>query len=129
MAQIVPVGKLLSDRRNAAAAERRLLKDWARRFRGMLQQRYLGAERVGLVTHNLNTHGSKSLSETCPAAEAKVLAECLEIHHPPKRGSRLSFAEIDLTAPRLRLMLEPLHPCPRHPRKAAEFMSETLEVT
>jgi hypothetical protein len=35
----------------------------------------------------LNTHSPASLYETFPPAEAKRLADRLEIHHTPKHGS------------------------------------------
>jgi hypothetical protein len=54
---------------------------------------------VRLVPDNLNTHGTASLHETFPPAEARRLAEKLEIHHTPKHGSWLNIAEIELSAP------------------------------
>ncbi len=45
---------------------------------------------------NLNTHTSGSLYEAFPPAEAKRLADKLEIHYTPKHGSWLNIAEIEL---------------------------------
>ena len=46
---------------------------------------------------NLNTHSPASLYEAFPPAEAKRLADKLEIHHTPKHGSWLNMAEIELS--------------------------------
>ncbi len=45
----------------------------------------------------LNTHTPGSLYEAFPPAEAKRLADKLEIHHTPKHGSWLNIAEIELS--------------------------------
>ena len=46
---------------------------------------------------NLNTHTPGSLYEAFPPAEAKRLADKLEIHYTPKHGSWLNMAEIELS--------------------------------
>jgi len=51
-----------------------------------------------LVMDNLNTHEVASLYETFAPAEARRLAERLEIHYTPKPGSWLNIAEIELSA-------------------------------
>jgi hypothetical protein len=45
----------------------------------------------------LNTHSPASLYEALPPAEAKRLADKLEIHYTPKHGSWLDIAEIELS--------------------------------
>lgn len=45
----------------------------------------------------LNTHNVASLYEAFAPAEARRLAEKLEIHHTPKHGSWLNIAEIELS--------------------------------
>ena len=57
---------------------------------------YPDAETIVLVMDNLNTHSPASLYEAFPPAEAKRLADKLEIHHTPKHGSWLNMAEIEL---------------------------------
>jgi len=57
---------------------------------------YPEAEVVVVVMDNLNTHGPASLYEAFEPAEARRLAERLEIHHTPKHGSWLNIAEIEL---------------------------------
>ena len=44
---------------------------------------------------NLNTHGLSSLYEAFRPAEARRLAERLEIHYTPEHGSWLNMAEIE----------------------------------
>ena len=51
-----------------------------------------------LVMDNLNTHTPASLYEVFPPAEAKRLADKLEIHPTPKHGSWPNMAEIELRA-------------------------------
>lgn len=49
-----------------------------------------------LVMDNLNTHSVGSLYEAFEPAEAKRLADKLEIHYTPKHGSWLNMAEIEI---------------------------------
>ena len=85
----------LAARRTVWVRERRTKIDWAQCVRRMLTEVYPGAERVVLVMDNLNTHRLSSLYEAFPAAEARRLAERLEIHYTPKHGSWLNMAEIE----------------------------------
>ena len=88
----------LTGRRHVEVTERRTRKDWACFIRVMLDERYPDAVKVRLVMDNLNTHAIASLYETFEPAEARRLAERLEIHHTPKHGSWLNIAEIELSA-------------------------------
>lgn len=88
----------LAGRRHVEVTERRTRQDWARFVQAMLDERYPEAIKVRLVLDNLNTHGVTSLYETFPPAEARRLAERLEIHYTPKHGSWLNLAEIELSA-------------------------------
>jgi DDE superfamily endonuclease len=45
---------------------------------------------------NLNTHSPGSLYEAFDPAQAKRIADRLEIHYTPKHGSWLNMAEIEL---------------------------------
>ncbi|MFO8072551.1 MAG: transposase, partial [Polyangia bacterium] len=58
---------------------------------------YRDAEKLVVVMDNLNTHSPASLYEAFPPAEARRLAEKLEIHYTPKHGSWLDLAEIELS--------------------------------
>nr|WP_232767478.1 IS630 family transposase [Geminisphaera colitermitum] len=88
----------LTGRRHVEVSERRTQQDWARFIKGMLDERYPKAAKVRLVVDNLNIHSIASLYETFPPAEARRLAEKLEIHYTPIHGSWLNIAEIELSA-------------------------------
>jgi hypothetical protein len=59
-----------------------------------LDGRYRDAATVTLVMDQLNTHSPASFYEAFDPAEAKRLADRLEIHHTPKHGSWLNMAEM-----------------------------------
>lgn len=84
--------------RGVKITESRTRTDWAHFIRELLEGRYRDAEKVVLVMDQLNTHSTASLYEAFPPAEARRLAERLEIHHTPKHGSWLNMAEIELSA-------------------------------
>lgn len=88
----------LAGRRHVEVTERRTRQDWAHFIKAMLDERYPRAIKVRLVMDNLNTHDIASLYDTFAPAEARRLAERLEIHYTPKHGSWLNIAEIELSA-------------------------------
>lgn len=87
----------LGGRRHVEITRRRTKVDWAHFIKAMLDERYPRARKVVLVMDNLNTHNISSLYEAFAPAEAKRLADRLEIHHTPKHGSWLNIAEIELS--------------------------------
>ena len=87
----------LAGRREVAVTERRTRVDWAHHVRDLVDVWYPEAEVVVLVLDNLNTHTPASLYEAFPPAEAKRVADKLEIHHTPAHGSWLNMAEIELS--------------------------------
>jgi hypothetical protein len=76
--------------------ERRTMVDWAHAIRDLVDVHYPDAETIVLVLDNLNTHTPASLYAAFEPAEAKRIANKLEIHHTPKHGSWLNVAEIEL---------------------------------
>ena len=86
----------LQARRWAQVTERRTSRDWAHQLQALVDVHYPTAERIVLVVDNLNTHTPAALYETFPPAEAKRLADKLELHYTPKHGSWLNMAEIEL---------------------------------
>ena len=86
----------LAGRRRVSVTTRRTAVDWAQQVKLLLDEDYPDARVVRLVMDNLNTHTIGSLYEAFEPAEAKRLAERLEIHHTPKHGSWLNIAEIEL---------------------------------
>ena len=87
----------LASRREVRVTERRTKVDWARSVRELVDAHYPDAERVVLVMDNLNTHTPASLYEAFPPAEAKRIAQRLEVHYTPKHGSWLNMAEIEFS--------------------------------
>lgn len=87
----------LRGQRHVTVTDRRTKVDRARAIKDLVDVRYPDAERVVLVLDNLNTHAPSSLYEAFPPAEAKRLADKLEIHYTPKHGSWLNVAEIELS--------------------------------
>ena len=87
----------LAGQRWVDVTERRTKADWAQQIKELVDVRYPDAEHIALVMDNLNTHSPASLYEVFPPAEAKRLADKLEIHHTPKHGSWLNIAEIELS--------------------------------
>ncbi len=86
----------LIGKRHVKVTERRTKIDWAYCVREMVDKIYPDAEQIVLVMDNLNTHNKSSLYEAFEPAEAKRIADKLEIHYTPKHGSWLDMAEIEL---------------------------------
>ncbi len=87
----------LVGRRWVDVTEHRKKVDWAEQIKELVEKRYPEAEKIVLVMDNLNTHSPASLYEAFPPAEAKRLADKLQIHYTPKHGSWLNMAEIELS--------------------------------
>ena len=83
--------------RRVEVTERRTKVDWAHLVRDLVDRDYPD-RRVVLVMDNLNTHTPASLYEAFEPAEARRIAERLEIHYTPKHGSWLNMAEIEIGA-------------------------------
>lgn len=88
----------LAGRRHVEVTERRTRVDWANWAKTLVDVSYPNAKRIVLVMDNLNVHSPASLYEAFAPAEAKRIADRLEIHHTPKHGSWLNIAEIELSA-------------------------------
>jgi len=91
------VGEPLRGWRHVRVSERRTRLDWAACIQELVDVHYPHAERIVLVLDQLNTHSPASLYEAFLPAEAKRLADKLEIHDTPKHGSWLNMAEIELS--------------------------------
>jgi len=83
--------------RHVVVTERRTAQDFASVLQYLVDVAFPEAERIVLVLDNLNTHTAASLYEAFKPAEAKRLADKLEIHYTPKHGSWLNMAEIELS--------------------------------
>jgi len=86
----------LAGRRQVRITARRTRVDWAVSVRALVDEVYPRAEKIVLVMDNLNTHAASSLYEAFAPAQAKRIADRLEIHYTPKHGSWLNMAEIEL---------------------------------
>jgi hypothetical protein len=86
----------LAGRRQVRITARRTKVDWAVHVRALVDEVHPRAQKIVLVMDNLNTHAAASLYEAFPPAEAKRIADRLEIHYTPKHGSWLNMAEIEL---------------------------------
>ena len=82
--------------RRVEVTDRRTKIDWARVVQKLVDEDYPDRERIVLVMDNLNTHHPASLYEAFEPAEARRIAERLEIHYTPKHGSWLNMAELEL---------------------------------
>ena len=87
----------LEGSRYVHVTDRRTCEDFARVIAHLCNVLYPKAKKIILVLDNLNTHGPASLYRTFEPAEAKRLADRLEIHYTPKHGSWLNMAEIELS--------------------------------
>ncbi len=82
--------------RDVLVSDHRTRLDWARCVRHLADVAYPDAATIVLVMDQLNTHSPASLYAAFPPAEAKRLANRIEIHYTPKHGSWLNIAEIEL---------------------------------
>jgi DDE superfamily endonuclease len=78
--------------------ERRTARDLAEVLRELVEEIHEGAERVVLVTDNLNTHGPGCLYEAFEPERARRIAAKLEWHYTPVHGSWLNVAKVELAA-------------------------------
>jgi transposase len=83
--------------RHVTVTDQRRRVDFAPVIQALVDEHFPEAERIVLVMDNLNTHSPASLYEAFEPAEAKRLADKLEIHYTPKHGSWLNMAEIELS--------------------------------
>jgi hypothetical protein len=92
------VSEPLRGRRQVRLSARRTRIDFAHCIKDLVDVHYPEAAGIVLVMDQLNTHSPASLYEAFPPAEAKRLADKLEIHYTPAHGSWLNMAEIELSA-------------------------------
>lgn len=83
--------------RHVVVTNQRTGTDCAHVLKDLVDIHYPDAERIVLVTDNLNTHTPAVLYATFPPAEAHRIAAKLDWHYTPKHGSWLDMAEIELS--------------------------------
>lgn len=98
VANLFMVSEPLLGWRHVEVTDRRTAKDFAEVLRWLAEDLHPDAERLVLVTDNLNTHGLGCLYEAFEPDRARRIAERLEWHYTPKHGSWLNVAECELAA-------------------------------
>jgi hypothetical protein len=96
-ASVFLMSEPLAGQRQVRVRQQRTRLDFAQVIRELCDVLHPKAEKIVLVMDQLNTHNIASLYEAFAPAEARRLAEKLEIHHTPKHGSWLNMAEIELS--------------------------------
>ena len=115
--------------RHVTVSDRRTRLDWAYCIQELVDVHYPEAEKIRLVMDNLNTHTPASLYEAFPPAEAKRLADKLEIHYTPKHGSWLNMAEIELSVLAAQCLDRRLPDRPTLEREVAAWEAERNAAT
>jgi hypothetical protein len=87
----------LIGRRKTFVTDQRTNQDFAKLLRYLSDDEYPDAEKIVLVTDNLNTHSPACLYERFEPVEARRLAQRFEWHYTPEHGSWLNMAEIELS--------------------------------
>ena len=86
----------LTGRCHVQVTRRRTKKDWARVMKDLVDRYYPEADTITLVMDNLSSHRKSALYEVFAPEEAKRIADKIDVHFTPKRGSWLNMAEIGL---------------------------------
>jgi hypothetical protein len=87
----------LIGKRKTFVTDQRTNQDFAELLHYLSDEEYPDAEKIVLVTDNLNTHSPACLYERFEPAEARRLAQRFEWHYTPEHGSWLNMAEIELS--------------------------------
>lgn len=91
------IAEPLAGKRDTIVTQKRTAIDFAHVLQHTSDILYPQAEKIVLVTDNLNTHTAASLYKAFVPEEARRLAERFEWHYTPKHGSWLDMAEIELS--------------------------------
>jgi hypothetical protein len=82
--------------RHVKVTDRRTNVDFAHCLKDLVDVHRPEAEKIVLMSDNLNTHKPAALYEAFSPQEARRIIEKIEWHHTPKHGSWLNMAEIEL---------------------------------
>ena len=83
--------------RHVKVTERRTNVDVAQCLKDLVDLHFPQAQKIVLMSDNLNTHKPAALYEAFSPQEARRIIEKIEWHHTPKHGSWLNMAEIELS--------------------------------
>ena len=98
----------LAGKRETIVTETRTSIDFAEVLRYTSDILYPHAEKIVLVTDNLNTHSPASLYKAFPAEEAHRIATRFEWHYTPKHASWLDMAEIEIGIMSRQALVKPM---------------------
>ena len=96
VADVFMICEPLAGKRETVVTQTRTALDFAHILQYTSDTLYSAADKIVLVTDNLNTHSPASLYKAFPPEEARRLAERFEWHYTPKHGSWLDMAEIEI---------------------------------
>ena len=108
VANVFMIAEPLAGRRETVVTETRNAVDFAQILKYTSDILYPRAEKVVLVTGNLNIHAEASLYKAFKPEEARRLAERFEWHYTPKHGSWLDMAEIEIGIMSRQALAKPL---------------------
>lgn len=78
--------------------KRRTKADFAKEMEKIITNDYAKAEKVILVTDNLNIHSPQVILETLGEERGRPIVDKIEWHYTPKHASWLDMAEIEINA-------------------------------
>jgi hypothetical protein len=107
--------------RHGTVTERRTKPDFAPQLQWLVDERYPQAEGMRVILDHLNPQGPGSLSEVFEPAAARRLGEKGECHYPPKPGSWLNRAAIDLSLLQRQCLKRPIATEERLKREVAAW--------
>ena len=94
--------------RHTTVTTTRTAVDFAHVLKDLCDNKYPNAEKITLITDNLNIHSTASLYKAFEPAEARRLADRLDWHFTPVHGSWLDMAEIEISVMCRQALAKPL---------------------
>ena len=83
--------------RHVKVTDRRTNVDFAHCLKDLVDMHLPQAQKIVLMSDNVNTHKPAALYEAFAPQEARRIIEKIAWHHTPKHGSWLNMAEIELS--------------------------------
>ena len=108
VADVFMISEPLAGKRETVVTETRTAVDFAHILQYTSDVLYPYAEKIILVTDNLNTHSPASLYKAFQPEEACRLAKRFQWHYTPKHGSWLDMAEIEIGVMSRQALARPL---------------------
>jgi len=91
---VEPKGK----KRYVTVTKQRTKSDFAKEMEKLAMKKYREAEKIALITDNLNIHSKKAVLEILGEEKGKKVNDRIEWHYTPKHASWLNMAEIEINA-------------------------------